>query len=37
MGYTDNLESAIYVIFVLGTILGAYVIYKIYNSEDGFR
>ena len=37
MSYTDNLETAIYVIFVAGSALAAYVIYKIYNSEDGFR
>ena len=37
MSYTDNLENAIYLVFILGSVLSLYVIYKIYNSEDGFR
>ena len=37
MSYTDTLANAIYLIFIIGTALGIYVTYKIYNSEDGFR
>ncbi len=37
MSYTDNLELAIIAVFTIGSLLGAYVTYKIYNSEDGFR
>lgn len=37
MSYTDNLEIAIYVIFCVGSALGIYVTYQIYNSKDGFR
>ena len=37
MSYTDNLENVIYLVTIVGTALGIYVVYKIYNSEDGFR
>jgi len=36
MSYTDNLEAAIYIVTIIGTVLGIYVTYKIY-SKDGFR
>jgi len=37
MTYMNNLEIAIYLITAVGSVLGAYMVYKIYNSEDGFR
>jgi len=36
MGYTETLTFAIYAISVVGVILGAFTIAKIY-SKEGFR
>ena len=36
MGYEGTLTTAIYLITFVGTVLGAYVTYKIY-SKEGFR
>lgn len=36
MAYTDSLTVAVYVIAVIGCILSAYVVYKIYG-KNGFR
>lgn len=36
MEYTTGLMTAVYVITVIGCILGAYVVAKIY-SKEGFR
>jgi len=37
MSYTDSLTAAIVLVSIVATILGTYVTYKIYASEDGFR
>ena len=36
MAYTDSLTVAVYAVTVVGCILSAYVVYKIY-SKEGFR